>query len=138
MSFFKEGLRKNNSFPTKNKKYAIKDWTRVQVLIRTSHHYTTTSTPQKVEEIYLYKYNLASFCNRGTGYFPNSSSYRKIKEHLKHGANVLFERSRKSAFFESSRNLFGSSFGPAFCYGLHFDTLNENLLMWPFLNELEG
>ena len=114
MSFFKERLRKNKSLPTENKKFATKDRTRVQVLIRTSHHYTTTPTQQKLEEIYLCKYNLASFCNRGTGYFPNSLSYRKIKAHLKHGANVLFERSRKSAFFESSRNLFGSSFGPAF------------------------
>ena len=115
MSFFKERLRKNKSFPTENKKFATKDRTRIQVLIRTSHHYTTTPTQQKLEEIYLYKYNLESFCNRGTGYFPNSLSYRKIKTHLKHGANVLFERSRKSAFFESSRNLFGSSFGPVFC-----------------------
>ena len=41
---------------------------------------------------------------------------KKIKAHLKHaGANFLFERSRKSAFFESSKNLFGSSFGPVFC-----------------------
>ena len=114
MSFFKERLRKNKSFPTENKKFATKNRTWVQVLIRTSHHYTTTPTQQKLKEIYLCKYNLASFCNRGTGYFPNSLSYRKIKAHLKHGENVLFERSRKSAFFESSRNLFGSSFGPAF------------------------
>ena len=114
MSFFKERLRKNKSFPTENKKFATKDRTRIEVLIRTSHHYTTTTTQQKLKEIYLCKYNLASFCNRGTGYFPNSLSYRKIEAHLKHGENVLFERSRKSAFFESSRNLFGSSFGPDF------------------------
>ena len=69
MSFFKERLRKNKSFPTENKKFATKDRTRIQVLIRTSHHYTTTPTQQKLEEIYLYKYNLASFCNRGTGVF---------------------------------------------------------------------
>ena len=117
MSFFKERLRKNKSLPTENKKFATNDRTRVQVLTWTSHHYTSTPTQQKLKEIYLNKYYLASFCNRGTGYFPNSLSYRKIKAHLKHGANVLFERSRKSAFFESSRNLFGSSFERACLLG---------------------
>ena len=46
--------------------------------------------------------------------------------YLKHGANFLFERCIKMAFFEKS---FGSFFGPAFCYGLHFGTLNENPMM---------
>ena len=51
---------------------------------------------------------------------------RRIKAHLKHDANFLFECCIKLAFLEKS---FGSFFGPAFCYDRHFDTLNENPMM---------
>ena len=103
MSFFKERLRKNKALPTENKKFATNDRTRVQVLTWTSHHYTTTPTQQKLKEIYLYKYNLESFCNRGTGYFPNSLSYRKIKAHLKHGAQTSYLKEAENQLSSSLR-----------------------------------
>ena len=45
-------------------KSATKTRTRVHVLYWFPYHYTTTPTQQKREEILLYKYNLASFCNK--------------------------------------------------------------------------
>ena len=57
---------------------------------------------------------------------------RKIKAHLKHGANFLLNWCIKSASSSFQESFFGSSMGAAFCYGLNFDKVNENPMMWPF------